>query len=402
MNKNSITNNKGISTLAVHGGETPDPQTGASSPNIVMSSTYVVDQPTSFSVTNMDDDTPYVYTRWANPTIRQLERKLCLLENAESCLACASGMSASSGVLFGLLNSGDHLIISESNYPGTAEISRQLLPKNGIDVTPVDTSNPENIKNAMRDNTRMIWIETPSNPLVKLTDIHAASRIAGEANALLAVDSTFASPVVTRPLELGADIVIHSLTKYIGGHGDAIGGAVLASRQITSEIIGGGMLHHGGAISPFNAWLIMRGAATLPLRMRTHQENAMQVAKFLESHPNVELVRYPGLASHPQHELAKKQMNNFSGMITFRTASPQSYAKRMMNDLEIVHYAVSLGHHRSLVFLLETDDLISSSYKLDGKLEREYREIAGQGVFRLSVGLEDAEDIIHDLDRVLG
>jgi len=401
MTKNSIKSNLGINTLAVHGGEKPDPETGASSPNIVMSSTYVVDQPTSFSVTNMDEDTPYVYTRWANPTIRQLEKKLCLLENAEACLACASGMSASSGVLFSLLNSGDHLIISESNYPGTAEITRQLLPKNSITVTPVDTSNPENVKNAVRENTRMIWIETPSNPLVKLTDIRAVSGIAQEANALLVVDSTFASPIVTRPLDLGADIVVHSLTKYIGGHGDAIGGAVLASRQIVSRIAGEGMLHYGGTISPFNAWLIMRGVATLPLRMRAHQENAMQVAKFLELHPNVDLVRYPGLESHPQYELAKSQMNGFSGMIAFRMASPESVAKRMMSDLEIVHYAVSLGHHRSLIFLLESDDLISSSYRLDGELERTYREIAGKGVFRLSVGLEDARDIVRDLAQVL-
>ena len=393
---------KGINTIAVHGGEAPDPETGASSPNIVMSSTYVVDQPTSFSITNMDDDTPYVYTRWANPTIRQLEKKLCLLENAESCLACASGMSASSGVLFGLLNAGDHLIISESNYPGTAEISRQMLPKNDIKVTPVDTSNPENIQNAMRENTRMIWVETPSNPLVKLTDIHTVSKIAQEGNARLVVDSTFASPIATRPLELGADIVLHSLTKYIGGHGDAIGGAVLSSRKIISDIIAGGMLHYGGTISPFNAWLIMRGAATLPLRMIAHQDNAMRVAKFLESHPHVELVRYPGLLSHPQHELAQSQMKNFSGMIAFRTSDPQSLAKRMMDNLEIVHYAVSLGHHRSLIFLLESDDLINSSYKLDGELEREYREIAGQGVFRLSVGIENTEDIIRDLERVLG
>ncbi len=393
---------KGINTIAVHGGEAPDPETGASSPNIVMSSTYVVDQPTSFSITNMDDDTPYVYTRWANPTIRQLEKKLCLLENAESCLACASGMSASSGVLFGLLNAGDHLIISESNYPGTAEISRQMLPKNDIKVTPVDTSNPENIQNAMRENTRMIWVETPSNPLVKLTDIHTVSKIAQEGNARLVVDSTFASPIATRPLELGADIVLHSLTKYIGGHGDAIGGAVLSSRKIISDIIAGGMLHYGGTISPFNAWLIMRGAATLPLRMIAHQDNAMRVAKFLESHPHVELVRYPGLLSHPQHELAQSQMKNFSGMIAFRTSDPQSLAKRMMDKLEIVHYAVSLGHHRSLIFLLESDDLINSSYKLDVELEREYREIAGQGVFRLSVGIENTEDIIRDLERVLG
>ncbi len=277
-----------------------------------------------------------------------------------------------------------------------------MLPKNDIKVTPVDTSNPENIQNAMRENTRMIWVETPSNPLVKLTDIHTVSKIAQEGNARLVVDSTFASPIATRPLELGADIVLHSLTKYIGGHGDAIGGAVLSSRKIISDIVAGGMLHYGGTISPFNAWLIMRGAATLPLRMIAHQDNAMRVAKFLESHPHVELVRYPGLLSHPQHELAQSQMKNFSGMIAFRTSDPQSLAKRMMDNLEIVHYAVSLGHHRSLIFLLESDDLINSSYKLDGELEREYREIAGQGVFRLSVGIENTEDIIRDLERVLG
>ena len=392
---------KNINTVAVHGGEAPDPDTGASSPNIVMSSTYVVDQPTSFSVTNMDDDTPYMYTRWANPTIRQLEKKLCLLEDAEACLACASGMAASSSVLFSLLNPEEHLIISDSNYPGTAEISRQLLPKANIGVTPVDTSEAKNVQDAVRDNTRMIWIETPSNPLLKITDIKAVSEIAREANALLVVDSTFASPVATRPLQLGADIVVHSLTKYIGGHGDAIGGAVLARKTILSDMINGGMLHYGGTISPFNAWLIMRGAATLPLRMRAHQENALQVAEFLEAHANVELVRYPGLASHPQHALAARQMDNCSGMIAFRTASPQATARKMMKNLDIVHYAVSLGHHRSLIFLLDSDDLINSSYKLDGDLQRQYREIAGDGIFRLSVGLEDAQDIIADLDSVL-
>ncbi|MYD75868.1 MAG: PLP-dependent transferase [Gammaproteobacteria bacterium] len=394
-------NNKGLSTLAIHGGEAPDPDTGASSPNIVMSSTYVVDQPTSFSVTNMDDETPFIYTRWANPTIRQLERKLCLLENSEACLACASGMSASSGALFSLLKPGDHLIISNTNYPGTAEISRQLLPQNGIAVTPVDGSDPANIEREVRDNTRMIWVETPSNPLLMLTDIQKVSEIARRADALLAVDSTFASPVATRPLELGADLVVHSLTKYIGGHGDALGGAVLGSREIIAKIAAGGMLHFGGTISPFNAWLIMRGAATLPLRMRAHQENALTVATFLESHANVEVVRYPGLESHPQHALARRQMDNFSGMIAFRTASPSSTAARRMKNMDVIHYAVSLGHHRSLVFLLDTDDLLESSYRLSGEQKADYENIAGEGIFRLSVGLEDAEDIIRDLDGVL-
>ena len=393
--------NKGIQTTSIHGGEEPDKQTGASSPNIVMSSTYVVEEPISFSVTNMDEETPYIYTRWSNPTLRQLETKLCLLENAEQCITFASGMSASSGILFSQLSTGDHLIMSNTNYPGTAEIARNLLPKNGIEVSVVDTSNQQDIENAVRDNTRIIWIETPSNPLLRISDIAATGEIAHKNNAILVVDSTFASPIATRPLELGADLVLHSLTKYIGGHGDALGGAVLGSTALITKLRESGVMHHGGVLSPFNAWLIMRGAATLPLRMRCHQENAMRVSEYLEAHPRVEQVRYPGLVSHPQHRLAQQQMDNYSGMIAFTVKEPHKASTKMMQQLEVIHYAVSLGHHRSLIYLMDTADLVKSSFKLKENELRKYRDIAGDGIFRLSIGLEDHQDLIDDLDRVL-
>ena len=392
---------RGIQTVAIHGGEKPDGKTGASAPNIVMSSTFVVDEPMSFSATNIDDDSPYVYTRWSNPTIRQLEEKLALLENTEDCLALASGMAASTGVLLTQLNPGDHLIVSNTNYPGTAELARDHLPARGVDVTPVDTSDLASVQNAMRSNTRMIWVETPSNPLLRITDIAAVAEIARSNQALLAVDSTFATPIGTCPISLGADLVIHSLTKYIGGHGDALGGAIIGGKALISSLRGDGVLHYGATISPFNAWLIMRGAATLPLRMKAHQENALQVTDYLHAHPRVETVLYPGHPSHPSHELARTQMNNFSGMLSFRVKNPRKTAEAFMQGLQVVHYAVSLGHHRSLIYLLETKDLIESSYRLEGSDLEAYRALAGDGLFRFSVGLEDASDIINDLDKVL-
>ena len=393
--------NRGIQTVAIHGGEKPDGRTGASAPNIVMSSTFVVDEPMSFSATNIDDDSPFVYTRWSNPTIRQLEEKLALLENAEDCLALASGMAASTGVLLTQLNPGDHLIVSNTNYPGTAELARDHLPARGVDVTPVDTSDLASVQNAIRSNTRMIWVETPSNPLLRITDIAAVAEIARSNQALLAVDSTFATPIGTCPISLGADLVIHSLTKYIGGHGDALGGAIIGGKALISSLRGDGVLHYGATISPFNAWLIMRGAATLPLRMKAHQENALQVADYLHAHPRVETILYPGHPSHPSHELARTQMNNFSGMLSFRVKNPRKTAEAFMQGLQVVHYAVSLGHHRSLIYLLETKDLIESSYRLEGSDLEAYRALAGDGLFRFSVGLEDASDIINDLDKVL-
>ncbi len=397
----SLQRNKGIQTQAIHAGEGPDPTTGASAPNLVMSSTFVVDEEVSFSANNLSEDSPFVYTRWANPTTKQLEQKLAVLEQAEACVAFASGMSATASVLLSHLSTGDHLIISNINYPGTAEFARDTLTRFGVSVTPVDTADLNKIRNAVEDNTRMIWIETPSNPLLSISDIEATAKIAKQQGALLVVDSTFATPIATRPLKLGADLVMHSLTKYIGGHGDAMGGSVCGRQSLIGPLRGEALAHYGGVISPFNAWLILRGIATLPIRMRCHEENARKVAGFLEDHPGVEKVIYPGLASHPQHRLATRQMDNFSGMISFRTARPKQVAERMMQKLEVIHYAVSLGHHRSLVYLMQTADLIESSYRLDGEELDRYCDSAGEGIFRLSVGLEDASDLIADLEQVL-
>lgn len=392
---------KGVQTLAIHAGENPDSATGASAPSLVMSSTFVVDEEISFSANNLTTETPFVYTRWDNPTTQQLEQKLAVLEQAEAGIAFASGMAASAAVMLAHLSQGDHLVISNTNYPGTAEFARDTLTRLGIEVTPVDTSELANIGAAMRDNTRMVWLETPSNPLLRISDIRGAAEIAHAQQALLVVDSTFASPIATRPLTLGADLVVHSLTKYIGGHGDAMGGSVCGNQALLGPLRGEALVHYGGVISPFNAWLIMRGMATLPLRMRCHEENALAVAHFLEAHDGVEKVLYPGLESHPQHALAKSQMDNFSGMIGFRTADAKAVAARMMKKLEVIHYAVSLGHHRSLVYLMQTTDLIGSSYRLEAAELEKYRAAAGEGIFRLSVGLEDADDLIRDLETVL-
>jgi len=390
---------RGIQTKAVHAGEEPDSVTGASAPNIVMSSTFVVKEPQGFSAANRDPDTPYVYSRWANPTVQQLQEKLASLEEAERCICFASGMAATSGLLFSLLQPGDALVISDTNYPGTAELVRNSLPRLGVDVIPVDTSYLPNVENAVSSKTRLVWIETPANPILRLSDIAAIADIAHRSGAELVVDSTFASPIATRPLVLGADYVVHSLTKYIGGHGDAMGGAVLGSRSVMELIETEGLIHFGGTISPFNAWLIQRGIATLPLRMDTHQRNAMTVAAFLENHPQVELVLYPGLASHPQHDLASKQMDNYSGMVSIRVAGGEEFAKKLAKELKVFHYAVSLGHFRSLIYWIGTEELVSSSYQIEGEQLEAYSRIAGDGVFRMSIGLEDPDDLCADLDQ---
>ena len=286
---------------------------------------------------------------------------------------------------------------------GIAELARDTLPRFGIDVSYVDISRPDEVAAAIRPETRMLWLETPSNPTMKLCDIALLSRLAHERGVRdVAVDSTYATPIATRPIELGADFVVHSLTKYIGGHGDAMGGAVLGRKDDLDALNLEATVHFGGVLSPFNAWLILRGASTLPIRMRAHEEAALQVARFLEDHPAVTRVFYPGLPSHPQHELARRQMRNFSGMMTFQTrkSSPE-IAARMVKGLEVIHYAVSLGHLRSLVYWIGTDDIQSSTFRHDSEQLRRYREYAGDGVFRLSVGIENAEDLIADLSRVL-
>ena len=301
----------GERTRAVHAGEFPDPFTRASAPNIVMSTTFTVDANTGFSVEGLEEDAPWIYTRWGNPGVAQLEEKLAALEEAEAALAFASGMSAITALLFALLKAGDHAVVSDVAYAALAEITNEMIPALGIEISKVNTADLNAVKAALKPNTRLIYVETPCNPILRLTDIAAVAAIAREANALLAVDSTFATPLVTRPLKLGADFVVHSLTKYLGGHGDALGGVILGSAAKLASMRKTTAIRLGGTLSPFNAWLIMRGLATLPLRMKAHAENAARIAAFLESHPKVKRVIYPGLPSHPQYELAQRQMKSF-------------------------------------------------------------------------------------------
>jgi methionine-gamma-lyase len=299
-------------------------------------------------------------------------------------------------------------VVSDVAYAAVAEATNELFPGLGINITKVDTSDLEALAAAVRPpavtpGTKLVYIETPCNPLLRLTDIKAVAEIAHSAGARLAVDSTFATPIATKPLALGADFVVHSLTKYLGGHGDALGGALLGRAADLTPLRKKTSIRLGGTLSPFNAWLIMRGLATLPLRMRAHEENALKVAGYLESNPRVKRVIYPGLPSHPQHELAKRQMKNFSGMVTFQVENGQETARRLAEKLRIIHYAVSLGHHRSLIFYLHSEDLLASSFKFASQKQLDsWKVFAGEGIFRLSVGLEDAGDLIADLEQALG
>lgn len=392
----------GFQTKAIHAGEEPDPNSKASTPNIVMSSTFVTDADAGFSAEGVEEAQGWTYTRWGNPTLHQLEEKLAALENAEDAVVFASGMGAITALLFHTLQAGDHAIISDVAYAALSEMTNDMIPKLDIAISKVNMSDADAIKKALTPETKLVYIETPCNPILRLTDIKEVASIAHEAGALLAVDSTFSTPAATRPMELGADFVIHSLTKYLGGHGDALGGVVVGSRVNMTPLRKKTSLRLGGIMSPFNAWLIMRGIATFPLRMKAHEKNALQVARFLESHPKVKKVIYPGLPSHPQHALAKEQMHNFSGLLTFQVENGKEAAHHFANRLQVIHYAVSLGHHRSLIFYMPSADLLETSFKLATEQQLEsWRLFAGKGLFRLSVGLEDVEDIITDLKMVL-
>ncbi|MDR3218694.1 MAG: PLP-dependent aspartate aminotransferase family protein [Dysgonamonadaceae bacterium] len=392
----------GEQTKAVHSGEFPNPVTGASAPDIVMSTTFVTKADTAFSVESMDENNGWIYTRWGNPTIHQLEEKLAALEEAETAVAFSSGMAAITALLFHLLHAGDHAVVSDVAYAALSELTNELIPALNIEITKVDMSDTDAVKAALQPNTRLVYIETPCNPLLRLTDIAAVAAIAHGVGAKLIVDSTFATPIATKPLLLDADFVIHSLTKYAGGHGDALGGVVLGRKDDLASLRKKTAIRFGGTLSPFNAWLILRGLATLPLRMRVHQENAFQIAAFLAQHPQVKRVIYPGLPSHPQYDLARRQMKNFSGILTFQVANGKETARRLAEKLKIIHYAVSLGHHRSLIFYLESKELFETTFKFSTQKQLDsWNTFAGEGIFRLSVGLEDAEDLIADLEQAL-
>ncbi len=391
-------------TRALDGGLRPDPVTGAIAPGISMSVNNVFTPGgAGFSAEGAGDltDLPYLYARWTNPTVRDLERRLASLEEAEDALATATGVAAIAATFLALLKSGDHLIVSDVCYAGAYELATRILPRFGIAVSAVNLSDLDAVQAALRPNTRLIHAESPCNPLLRLTDLAGLAAIAKTAGVLTSVDSTLATPVITQPLAHGMDLVIHSLTKFMNGHGDALGGAVIGRKELISRIRASSGVYLGAALGAQNAWLILRGIDTLFPRLRTASQTAQQLAQYLQAHPAVLAVTYPGLDSHPQHALAQRQMALPGGMITFQTTNPAAVATRMAARFKVMHYAFSLGHQRSICVHIGTDDIMASTYRMTGAGLADYRRYAGDGVFRLSVGLEDARDLIADLDRAL-
>ena len=395
-------------TTVLHGAEAPR-RAGAPVSSAITAATSFYADPASigFSGNDLGADAPSFYTRWGNPTVAELEGRLTLLEGGAGAVAFGSGMAAISSLWLSVLSAGDHLVISDVCYAGAAELAHDILPRFGITVSRVDTSDLAAVKAALQaGKTKLIHVETPANPTLRLADIAGIATLAREAGAQVSVDSTIATPIATQPIALGADYVVHSMTKYICGHGDALGGIVVAAKAgDLAALRNGALIHHGAALSPFAAWLILRGLETLPARMRVHEENARVLATFLQGHPAVAKVHWPGLADHPQAELAKRQMKNFSGLLSFTLkdgAASAALALRMHHEFEVISYAVSLGKTKSLMFYIPTDDILSSSFHPTPKAEAAYREAAGAGVFRFSVGIEDAQDLIRDLQKVLG
>ena len=393
-----------IETLAIHAGEEADPTTGALRLPLHMATTFKLPRfggKLFEALTLASPRAPHAYTRWSNPTLRALEDRLAALEGAEAAVVTATGMAAVSALIFTLLSSGDHLIASEVCYAGSVELFGLHLPRFGIEVSLVDTSDAGQVRAALRPNTRLIFAETPANPILRIADIAALAEIAHGAGVPLAVDSTWAGPLVQRPLALGADYVVHSLTKYLNGHGDALGGAVLGRADAIQRIRREMLVHLGGALSPFNAWLIVRGLATLPLRCRQHSENGLAVARFLEGHPKVKRVTYPGLPSHPHHALAGRQMTGFGGMLTFELKGGLGAAITLAEKVRLFAYATSLGHAHSLLFYYPADLYVDAAPYLSAGQKARIRAWTGDGIVRASIGLEHPADLIADLDQAL-
>ncbi len=392
-----------LGTQCVHAGEGVDSDTKAIRRPIHMANSYSLphDLGELIKSLSIEDTDHFNYTRELSPTPRFLEERLALLEGGEDCVVTASGMGAVAATLFTLLGAGDRLVASEICYTGTQKLAGFHLPRFGVLTTQVDTSDLDAVRAAVTPGTKLVFVETPGNPIVQISDIAAIANIAHDAGALLVVDATWSGLVTQKTLALGADVVIHSATKFINGHGDSLGGAVIGPKKLMTEIREYGIVHLGACASPFNAWLIMRGSVTLPLRMKQHCENGIRIAEFLESHPKVLSVRYPGLKSHPGHEVAKKQMNGYSGMLNFNLKADMMQHFEFLKRLNIITYAVSLGHDQSLIYYMPTDFFFADWGVMNDAQKAKYRAIMGEGIFRFSVGIEDAEDLIGDLSRAL-
>ena len=373
-------------TKIVRAGIEPDPTTGAIVPPIYQTATYVLPE--------VGRDLGFDYTRSANPTREILENNLATIEGGRFGTCFSSGMSAVDSVLK-LLKKGDHVVCSDDVYGGVSRHFNNILVNYGLTFTYVDSSNPENVENAIRSETKLFWIETPTNPLLKITDLNAISKIAKKHQILFGVDSTFATPVFLRPFEFGADIIMHSTTKYISGHNQIIGGIIITNDEEIHERMKFVQKTIGAVPSPFDCWLTLLGVKTLHLRMHRHASNAQAVAEFLESHPQVEKITYPGLKSHPQYGVAKEQMDGFSGMISFELKGGIPAGTTVMNNVKLCSLAESLGAVETMI------THPASMTHVDVPVEERHARGLPDGLVRISVGIEDPEDIIDDLKQAL-
>ncbi len=375
-----------FSTICIHAGQTPDQGTGAIITPIFQTSTYVQDE--------LGQHKGYEYARTQNPTRGALEANVAAIEEGVGACAYASGMAAI-GAIASMLSAGDHVVVTDNTYGGTFRLFDKILTRYKLEFSYVDTSQPQLIEQALRPSTKMLFVETPTNPVMRLTDIAVTRAIAKSRNLTLVVDNTFASPVLQRPLTMGADLVVHSTTKYLNGHSDSVGGIVVAARADDLEQLRFIQNAAGAILSPFDSWLVLRGTKTLAVRMAQHNANGLALARFLEQHPKVRRVLYPGLPSHPQYELARRQMRGFGGMLSFDVGDFES-ARRVCNSVRLMSLAESLGGVETLISHPAT--------MTHASVPAERRQAIGltDSLVRISAGIEDPDDLIEDLAQALG
>lgn len=385
---------KKFATKAVHAGQEPDPTTGSVVTPIYASSTFVFESAEQGADRFLGKQPGYIYTRLGNPTVRALELNVAALEGAEDARAAATGMAAITGVVMSVVKSSDHVVAGNMLYGGTHKLLTDILKEYGVEHTLVDTMDPANFEKAIQPNTKMIYIETPSNPLMSLTDIKAVAKIGKKHGIVTVIDNTFMSPYLQRPIEMGIDVVVHSLTKSLSGHSDMVGGIVVASKEFLKKM-DPTFKNMGATMGAWDAWLTLRGIKTLHVRWDRMLENAQKIAEYLEAHPKVDHVNYPGLPSHPQYELGKKQMDGSGGMMSFELKGGLEAGRKMMNSVKLCSLAVSLGAVETLICHPP-----SMTHSVVPREER-IRSGLTDGLVRLSVGIEDLDEIIEDLGQAL-
>jgi len=381
-----LTDRARFATICIHAGQQPDEATGAIITPIYQTSTYVQEE--------VGKHKGYEYGRTQNPTRAALEANIAAIEGGKAAYAFASGMAAINAIT-SMLQAGDHVVVTDNTYGGTFRLFDKVLTKFQLAFSYVDTSRLEEIERAITPKTRMIFVETPTNPVLRLTDLAGVAEISRKHTLTLVVDNTFASPVLQRPIEFGADLVVHSTTKYLNGHSDSVGGVVVAVRDEHIEWLKFIQNAAGGILSPFDSWLVLRGTKTLALRMKQHNENGQRLADYLEAHPKVKRTIYPGLESHPQHELAQRQMRGFGGMLTFELES-EAAARAMLKRVRLMSLAESLGGVETLI------SHPASMTHASVPAERRAAIGLSDAMVRISAGVEDAEDLIEDLEQALG